>query len=62
MKNISEITQEDICVLMGWFGVYSNEVDISETSMELFKRIIEPNLPPDYKGWIQQVYEQYNNQ
>lgn len=57
-----KLSNKNVLTLLKWFSVCSNELDIAERDMNLFKRIIEPNLSDDFKGMIENIYKKYENQ
>lgn len=57
-----KLSSKDVLTLLKWFSVCSNELDISERDMKLFKKIIEPNLSDYFKGMIEGIYKKYENQ
>ncbi len=59
MEGQTTITQQDINRIFGWFNVYMNEVDIQRKDMEVFQKVIEPNLPEEYRGMIMRIYERW---
>lgn len=54
--------REEAMTIFSWFNIMRNEVDITEKDMEVFKKYIEPILGEEFRGQIEDIYKQYENQ
>lgn len=59
---VVKLSSKNIKTLYRWFSVMRHEVDISDSDINLFKRIIEPNLEEDFKGVVKDIHKQYKEQ